>query len=86
MKAELPGWDFEAVAEAADKAWNEELGRIRVETEDTQALKIFCERNDISLSSFIAYRKGFFDFMFKDKLNKDAFLSLNIPMLTFKQQ
>lgn len=41
MKAELPGWDFEAVAEAADKAWNEELGRIRVETEDTQALKIF---------------------------------------------
>lgn len=51
-----------------------------------QALKIFCERNDISLSSFIAYRKGFFDFMFKDKLNKDAFLSLNIPMLTFKQQ
>lgn len=51
-----------------------------------QALKIFCERNDISLSSFIAYRKGFFDFIFKDKLDKDAFLSLNIPMLTFKQQ
>lgn len=49
-----------------------------------QALKIFCERNDISLSSFIAYRKGFFDFIFKDKLDKDAFLNLNIPMLTFK--
>ena len=49
-----------------------------------QALKIFCERNDISLSSFIAYRKGFFDFIFRDKLDKDAFLNLNIPMLTFK--
>ena len=49
-----------------------------------QALKIFCERNDISLSSFIAYRKGFFDFMFKEKLDKDAFFNLNIPMLTFK--
>lgn len=49
-----------------------------------QALKIFCERNDISLSSFIAYRKGFFDFIFRDKINKDDFLNLNIPMLTFK--
>ncbi len=51
-----------------------------------QALKIFCERNDISLSSFIAYQKGFFDFIFKDKLDKDDFLNLNIPMLTFKEE
>lgn len=51
-----------------------------------QALKIFCERNDISLSSFIAYRKGFFDFIFKNNIDKDTFLNLNIPMLTFKQQ
>lgn len=50
-----------------------------------QALKIFCERNDISLSSFIAYKKGFFDFIFKDRLDKDDFLNLNIPMLTFKE-
>lgn len=49
-----------------------------------QALKIFCERNDISLSSFIANKKGFFDFIFREKLDKDAFLNLNIPMLTFK--
>ena len=53
-------------------------------TDAPQALKIFCERNDISMSSFIAYRKGFFDFIFKDKLDKDAFFNLNIPMLTFK--
>ena len=50
-----------------------------------QALKIFCERNDISLSSFIAYHKGFFDFLFKGKIDKDDFLNLNIPMLTFKE-
>lgn len=50
-----------------------------------QALKIFCERNDISLSSFIAYKKGFFDFIFKEKLDKDSFFNLNIPMLTFKE-
>lgn len=54
-------------------------------TNAPQALKIFCERNDISLSSFIAYRKGFFDFIFRDKINKDDFLNLNIPMLTFKE-
>ena len=49
-----------------------------------QALKLFCERNDISLSSFIAYHKGFFDFLIKEKVDKDDFLNLNIPMLTFK--
>ena len=41
MKAELPGWDFDAVAESADKLWNEELGRIGVETNDETARKIF---------------------------------------------
>lgn len=53
-------------------------------TDPKQAMKIFCERNDISMSSFIAYRKGFFDFIFRDKISKDDFLSLGIPMLTFK--
>ena len=41
MKAELPGWDFEATAKAADQAWNEELGRIKVETKDETARKVF---------------------------------------------
>ena len=41
MKAELPGWDFEATAKAADQAWNEELGKIKVEGKDNEALKIF---------------------------------------------
>ena len=41
MQAEMPGWDFEATADAADKAWNEELGKIKVDGNDKEALKIF---------------------------------------------
>jgi len=41
MKAELPGWDFDATAEAAGKAWDEELGRIRIETGDEEIKKVF---------------------------------------------
>ena len=41
MKAELPGWDFDAVADAAGQAWNDELSRIRIETGDEEAKKIF---------------------------------------------
>ena len=28
---------------------------------------------------------GFFDFLIKEKVDKDDFLNLNIPMLTFKE-
>lgn len=31
MDAEVPGWDFDAVRQAADAAWEHELGRIRVD-------------------------------------------------------
>ena len=41
MQAELPGWDFEAVAAAADEAWNAELSKIRIETKDDAARRIF---------------------------------------------
>ena len=41
LQAEMPGWDFDATAEAADKAWNSELGKIKVETSDKDALKVF---------------------------------------------
>lgn len=41
MQAELPGWDFDATAKAADKAWNDELGKIAIDTDDVQARKIF---------------------------------------------
>lgn len=41
MEAELPGWDFENTVQEADKAWNAELSKIRVETDDESARKIF---------------------------------------------
>ncbi|MCM1197291.1 MAG: GH92 family glycosyl hydrolase [Clostridium sp.] len=41
MAMELPGWDFDATAKAADKAWNAELGKIRIETADEIARKVF---------------------------------------------
>lgn len=68
-----------------DKEYEGEIHFQLINTSDPkQAMKVFCERNDISLSSFIAYRTGFFDFIFRDKISKDDFLSLGIPMLTFK--
>ncbi len=41
LAAELPGWDFDATAKAADKAWNDELGRIRITDSNTDNLKKF---------------------------------------------
>ena len=41
LLGELPGWDFDATVAAADKAWNEELSRIKVKTSDEKAMKIF---------------------------------------------
>ena len=41
LKAEIPGWDFKEVVAAADKAWNDELGKIAIETEDDDARTIF---------------------------------------------
>lgn len=41
MQTEMQGWDFDATMEAADKAWNEELSRIRIETSDEKSKRIF---------------------------------------------
>ena len=41
LAAELPGWDFEATAAAADKAWNDELSKVKIATEDETAKRIF---------------------------------------------
>ena len=36
IEAELPGWDFDAVRQAAKAVWNEHLGRIEVKGDRTQ--------------------------------------------------
>ena len=41
MKADLPGWDFDKTASRADELWNHELGRIKIDTQDETARKIF---------------------------------------------
>lgn len=41
LQAELPGWDFRGTVSAADEAWNSELGKIAITTEDARARRIF---------------------------------------------
>ncbi len=41
LNAEQPGWDFEAVAQAAKDRWNAELGRIEIEEMDARQRKLF---------------------------------------------
>lgn len=50
-----------------------------------EALKLFCEQNNISMASFIANRRKLIDYIFKDKIGKDAFFDLGIPMLTVRE-
>ena len=41
MRAELPGWDFDACVAAADAEWNRQLSRISISTPDTTKKRIF---------------------------------------------
>lgn len=41
MQAELAGWDFDATVKAADEAWNKQLSRIAIETNDQTKKRIF---------------------------------------------
>ncbi|MDY0076609.1 MAG: universal stress protein [Bacteroidales bacterium] len=50
-----------------------------------EALVLFCEQNNISMASFIANRRKLIDYIFKDKIGKDAFFDLGIPMLTVRE-
>lgn len=41
MEAELAGWDFDAAVKQADEAWNRELARIEIQTNDRTKKRIF---------------------------------------------
>ena len=41
LAAELPGWDFEGTAAKADDAWERELSKVKIETSDDSARRIF---------------------------------------------
>ena len=41
MLAELAGWDFDAAVKQADEAWNRELARIEIQTNDQTKKRVF---------------------------------------------
>jgi len=41
IQAELPGWDFARVRQAADAQWNRELGKLTIESPDPAVRRIF---------------------------------------------
>lgn len=41
MHAELAGWDFDAAVKQADEAWNRELARIEIQTNDRTKKRVF---------------------------------------------
>lgn len=41
MQAELAGWDFDAAVKQADEAWNRELARIEIQTNDQTKKHVF---------------------------------------------
>lgn len=46
-------------------------------------MKAYCEENNISLAAFIPHRRHFWDIFFRDKVTKNDFFDLRIPLLTF---
>ena len=49
------------------------------------AMKTYCEENLISLAAFIPHRRHFWDLFFRDKVTKNDFFDLHIPLLTFQK-
>jgi len=41
MKTEMPGWDFTAVQQAARNTWNEELSKVKIQSDDEKVKQIF---------------------------------------------
>ncbi len=41
MQAEITGWDFDATVKAANDAWNRELARIQIQTNDQTKKRVF---------------------------------------------
>ena len=47
------------------------------------AMKAYCQENNISLAAFIPHKKRIWDIFFRDKVTKNDFFDLHIPLLTF---
>lgn len=49
------------------------------------AMKAYCEENNISLAAFIPHRRHLWDIFFRDTVTKNDFFNLHIPLLTFQR-
>lgn len=49
------------------------------------AMKTYCEENNISLAAFIPHKKHLYHLFFRDKVTKNDFFDLHIPLLTFNK-
>ncbi len=49
-----------------------------------KTLKDFADTHQIGMAAFIANKRGWIDYIFKDKVGKDDFFQLNTPLLAFK--
>ena len=45
------------------------------------SMKAYCEENNITLAAFIPHRQHLYHFFFKDKVTKNDFFNLHIPLL-----
>ena len=45
------------------------------------SMKAYCEENNITLAAFIPHRRHLYHFFFKDKVTKNDFFNLHIPLL-----
>jgi Universal stress protein UspA and related nucleotide-binding proteins len=54
-------------------------------TNPKEALKSYCEEHHITLASFIPYRRNILDLFFRDKVTKEDFYDLHIPLLTLNE-
>ena len=82
-------------AAKAMKSLEEALGKMNLNGEicyklvynssPRDAMKAYCVENNISLAAFIPHRKHLYHIFFKDKVTKNDFFDLHIPLLTFSK-
>lgn len=69
MATELPGWDFDAVADAALESWNRALSAVRIETADPKVSRIFYTS---------LYHSMFFPCLFSDCGEPDRYTVMSL--------
>ena len=69
LETELPGWNFDKVRKEAYKAWNRELSRVKVETSDESARKVFYTA---------LYHSMIFPSLYSDSNKEDSYTNFSL--------